>query len=510
MFVDVLPRWERYTYWVCSLSSLAYCVFSVFQEGERHKDRYLDDGLLTGWSWIGRPKDNTHLGWFIWMNTVWTALSWNVIHVMLSQACRFCQANGQIRQLLLTMASLCFLCSVYGIRIVTILLVIATIMYLLSLQDRLRLIWLLAIALMFSRFLDFVDKFEAQYLLLEDILMYTQFHISVSTFCIKIISFGLEKRKYRDQQTNTKKTDRESSGQTFASSGTSKNKSTHSMNSVNEINAEMDIVESDPTFLDSLFYLFYYPTFFWGPFYEYCHFHNQVKSSFKTLILTESFYDVTKQLIKIVFFMFFIELHAHFLYYTRIGYDEELLESVSDWTFYGIIYCHSCYFHTKYFITYGFGIQLSRLDGIAPVSAPRCIHFSYSGADLWKSFDEGIYIFLKKCIFIPLGGSRRGVLRQLLISGLCFVFMIFWHGAGKKIIIWGVVNYFTCVLEIAGSRLSKSDFGVRVKSHLSPAMILRLKALLHYPVYMMLLLTGYYFFFTRHVGWIAFSKMTFQ
>ncbi|CAG5126654.1 unnamed protein product, partial [Candidula unifasciata] len=483
MFVDVLPRWERYTYWICGLSSIAYGVFSVFQEGEKNKDSYLDYSLIPGWSWIGRPKDNTHIGWFIWTNTVWLALPWNILYVMLSQTCRFFQVNGQYCFTRLKYKLVLYYCESYNN------------IY----------IHCLYVYLLISLHLQQEDD-----LLLEKILLKSQLQISVNLFCIKIISFGLEKCRYRDQQTITKKTVSEQSGQTFAYSGTSENKSTHSMNPGNEINVEIDIVESDPSFLDFLFYLFYYPTFFWGPFYEYCNFHNQVKSSFKSSIFTESVYDITKQLIKIAFFMFFIEFHVHFLYYTCLGYDEELLESVSDWTFYGILYCHSCYFQTKYFITYGFGIQLSRLDGIAPVSAPRCLHFSYSGADLWKSFDEGIYIFMKRCIFIPLGGSRRGVLKQLLISGLCFMFMIFWHSASRRIVIWGVVNYFICALETAGYRLSKSDIGLRMKSHLSPAMILRLKALLHYPVYMLLLITCYYFFFNEHVGWIAFSKITFQ
>lgn len=50
-------------------------------------------------------------------------------------------------------------------------------------------------------------------------------------------------------------------------------------------------------------------------------------------------------------------------------------------------------------------------------------------------------------MYIPLGGSRHGVLRQLLASVVCFIFVFCWHGAEENLFWWVIGNFIDIVLE---------------------------------------------------------------
>ena len=48
--------------------------------------------------------------------------------------------------------------------------------------------------------------------------------------------------------------------------------------------------------------------------------------------------------------------------------------------------------------------------------------------------------FLTKYLYIPLGGSRKGVLRTYINIMIIFTVSGIWHGAGWTFIIWGVMH----------------------------------------------------------------------
>ena len=57
-------------------------------------------------------------------------------------------------------------------------------------------------------------------------------------------------------------------------------------------------------------------------------------------------------------------------------------------------------------------------------------------------------------IYVPVGGSRQGLLRQSVASCLCFVFVYVYHGSTKGILIWTVLNFLGILLESVASQVS--------------------------------------------------------
>ena len=62
---------------------------------------------------------------------------------------------------------------------------------------------------------------------------------------------------------------------------------------------------------------------------------------------------------------------------------------------------------------------------------------SLSVGEFWKRWHITLTSFLRECLYIPLGGSRRGSLRTCLHILTVFLVSGLWHGAGWTFLIWG-------------------------------------------------------------------------
>lgn len=60
--------------------------------------------------------------------------------------------------------------------------------------------------------------------------------------------------------------------------------------------------------------------------------------------------------------------------------------------------------------------------------------------DFWKRWHMTLSRFLRDYIYIPLGGNRKGVMREYLNLFAVFVIGGFWHGAAWGFIVWGVLH----------------------------------------------------------------------
>lgn len=61
-------------------------------------------------------------------------------------------------------------------------------------------------------------------------------------------------------------------------------------------------------------------------------------------------------------------------------------------------------------------------------------------AEFWDRWHMTLTRFFTKYLYIPLGGSRKGVVRTYVNVFLVFLASGFWHGAGFTFIIWGVLH----------------------------------------------------------------------
>ena len=83
-------------------------------------------------------------------------------------------------------------------------------------------------------------------------------------------------------------------------------------------------------------------------------------------------------------------------------------------------------------------------------------------SDFWKRWHISLTGFLRKYIYFPLGGSRKGNLKTCLNILIIFTISGLWHGADWSFILWGALHGLIMVFErLAGERLTKIPVLIR-------------------------------------------------
>ncbi|KAK7479492.1 hypothetical protein BaRGS_00029308 [Batillaria attramentaria] len=165
--------------------------------------------------------------------------------------------------------------------------------------------------------------------------------------------------------------------------------------------------------------------------------------------------DITWCFLRIVFWFFFNHAMLHLVFFSTLAQTPPLFQAMDRWTLLGTAWLLGQFMTNKYFVIYGLPSQIARLDGLEPATFPACISYIYKYSDMWRSFDRGLYQYLRRYIFIPVGGSRSGFLRAQLSFALTFAFIGFWHGGEPNLQAWAVLNFVEVNLEKLGAVLEK-------------------------------------------------------
>lgn len=72
-----------------------------------------------------------------------------------------------------------------------------------------------------------------------------------------------------------------------------------------------------------------------------------------------------------------------------------------------------------------------------------------SVGEFWKRWHITLTTFLRECLYIPLGGSKKGAARTY--GNILIVFLVsgLWHGAGWTFLVWGVLHALAQIAERA-------------------------------------------------------------
>ena len=102
--------------------------------------------------------------------------------------------------------------------------------------------------------------------------------------------------------------------------------------------------------------------------------------------------------------------------------------------------------------SHGYAMMAMGLGEMLGFRIPRNFRHPYmatSVTDFWRRWHMTLSGWFKNYVYIPLGGSRRGLPRTLLNVMIVFLVSGLWHGANWTFILWGALHGLLNVLEKA-------------------------------------------------------------
>ena len=89
-------------------------------------------------------------------------------------------------------------------------------------------------------------------------------------------------------------------------------------------------------------------------------------------------------------------------------------------------------------------IGLGRMFGFEFLENFNYPYISVSITEFWRRWHISLSTWFKEYVYIPLGGNRKGLPRQILNISIVWMLTGLWHGASWNFVLWGV--YFAVLL----------------------------------------------------------------
>ncbi|MBR5420989.1 MAG: MBOAT family protein [Lachnospiraceae bacterium] len=93
-------------------------------------------------------------------------------------------------------------------------------------------------------------------------------------------------------------------------------------------------------------------------------------------------------------------------------------------------------------------IGVGRLFGLELTQNFRSPYLAESISDFWRRWHISLSSWLRDMVYIPLGGNRKGKLRQCMHVAVVFVICGLWHGNGLQFLAWGLLHGLYSVADI--------------------------------------------------------------
>ncbi|MCF0120428.1 MAG: MBOAT family protein [Oscillospiraceae bacterium] len=103
-----------------------------------------------------------------------------------------------------------------------------------------------------------------------------------------------------------------------------------------------------------------------------------------------------------------------------------------------------------YFDFFGYSVMAVGLGRMMGFRLPENFDFPYSShsmSEFWRRWHITLGAWFRKYIYIPLGGNRKGLARQLLNIAVVWVCTSVWHGSTVNFLLWGLFVFIFIVLE---------------------------------------------------------------
>ncbi|XP_004578733.2 protein-cysteine N-palmitoyltransferase HHAT [Ochotona princeps] len=399
----MLSRWELSLYLLASLGFHFYSFYEVYKVSREHEEELDQEFELETDALFGSlKKDPMDFEWSFWMEWGKKKLAWLLLgHMVVSQMATLLVQKHRPWVLMAYGMWACW--SVLGAPGVAMVFLHTLISYCVAQFRSLGLSWLCSLLLLSTLRLHGVEEIKRRWYKTENEYYLLQFTLTVR--CLYYTSFSLE---FCWQQ--------------------------------------LPAARAAYSFPWMLAYVFYYPVFHNGPILSFPEFTAQMQQQELGLRKT-SLGVLAWGLGRLLCWWVLAELMAHLMYMHAIYSSIPLLETVSCWTLGGLALAHVLFFYVKYLVLFGVPALLMRLDGLTPPPLPRCVSTMFSFTGMWRYFDVGLHNFLIRYVYVPLGGSQRGVLGTLFSTALTFALVSYWHGGYDYLWCWAALNWLGITVE---------------------------------------------------------------
>lgn len=120
-----------------------------------------------------------------------------------------------------------------------------------------------------------------------------------------------------------------------------------------------------------------------------------------------------------------------------------------------------CYTLEIYFDFSGYSDMAVGISHMLNITLPMNFDSPYQSLnirDFWKRWHRSLTGFFTKYLYIPLGGSRKGLARTCVNTLLVFLVSGLWHGTGRTFLLWGLLNGLLMIFDRLTERWQKTLF----------------------------------------------------
>ncbi|EFO14321.2 hhat protein [Loa loa] len=217
------------------------------------------------------------------------------------------------------------------------------------------------------------------------------------------------------------------------------------------------------------------------------------------------------RLVRIVAWFLAFEIILHFIHvHAVLAISPALFNTLNEYELASISYVNGKLFYIKYLLIFGIPSWFALADGMKPPAGPVCISRISKYSQMWRSFDRGLYIFLKKQLYMPVSGdpsSKYFSLRRFAALGTVFLFVLAWHGISSNYFYWVLLNSLEISIEWFGVSVSKTAFYSKIRNFLGPRGERRLIAFLMITTAVPGIFGVFFFLSRKEIGIIIFKRL---
>uniref|UniRef100_A0A1I8I5J7 Protein-cysteine N-palmitoyltransferase HHAT-like protein n=1 Tax=Macrostomum lignano TaxID=282301 RepID=A0A1I8I5J7_9PLAT len=259
----------------------------------------------------------------------------------------------------------------------------------------------------------------------------------------------------------------------------------------------------------SLHYAFYLPNFLGAPVVTMDEFLRQKQAPNPAAVPVR---QILSRLLRLCFWLAFTVFVLHCFhagaYLETLGIRQIRHRGPIDPAHLGFaLYTRGQLFHLEYLQYYGWPALFASLEGVQLPHWPACICGVVSYREMWRLFDRGLFAIVRDHVYIPLGGSRLGLGRQLLATAASFGFICVYHGNYDSVQVWILLNLGLVCAELLAVRLYRTALRESLLQWLSPACLRRLVAAFAAANLIPPSMGIFFLFYGTPIGWLVMREM---